>query len=79
MGFYCIFCEEQPCYLSYLCADCRSLKHTKLLYKERFNEVIKNVLLRTPEKQVYKEKEEMKKDIEEKQKAVTRSQKKTSA
>ncbi len=76
MGFTCIFCESEPCYISYLCDECRALKHTKLLYKERFNEVIKNCLLRTPDKQVYKEKEEIKKDIEEKTKVVTRSQKK---
>ena len=68
MAFVCVFCEEQPCYFSYLCDNCRALKHTKLLYKERFNEVIKNVLLRTRQDlQQHKIKDEIKKDIEEKQ------------
>ena len=64
--FSCVFCEDESVYFGYLCSGCRSLKHTKLLYKERFNEVIKNVLLRTDDKQEHKIKEEIKKDIEEK-------------
>ena len=70
MGFVCVFCEEQPCYFSYLCNDCRALKHIKLTYKDRFNEVIKNVLVRTPEKQEHKIKDEIKKDIENKSYAL---------
>jgi len=62
--FSCVFCEENTVYTSYLCSSCRALKHIKLTYKQRFNEVINNVLVRTPEKQEYKIKDEIKKDIE---------------
>lgn len=65
--FTCIFCEDATVYTAYLCTDCRSLKHIKLTYKDRFNEVINSVLVRTPEKQEYKIKDELKKDIENKQ------------
>ena len=70
MVFTCIFCEEQTCYVSYLCNDCRALKHIKLTYKHRFNEVIQSVLVRTPDKQEYKIKDEIKKDIESKSYAL---------
>ena len=66
MVFTCVFCEEQTCYVSYLCDDCRALKHIKLTYKDRFNQVIQSVLVRSPEKQDYKIKDEIKKDIESK-------------
>lgn len=72
--FSCVFCEENTCYTTYLCSECRELKHTKLLYKNRFNDVIKSVLLRTDDKQEYKIKDEIKKDIEVKQ-MVLRSKK----
>tara|TARA_R110002072_G_scaffold116929_1_gene247596 strand:+ start:2359 stop:2580 length:222 start_codon:yes stop_codon:yes gene_type:complete len=65
--FLCCFCEDQPCYVSYLCDRCRALKHIKLTYKDRFDEVIQNVLVRTPEKQQYKINDEVKKDIEKKE------------
>ena len=65
--FLCVFCEHEPCYVSYLCDKCRALKHIKLTYKDRFDEVIQNVLVRTPEKQQYKINDEVKKDIEKKE------------
>ena len=74
--FSCIFCEENTVYTSYLCAECRALKHIKLTYKDRFNEVINSVLVRTPEKQEYKIKDEIKKDIENKQMVLRSTEKK---
>ena len=74
--FSCVFCEVNTVYTTYLCNECRELKHTKLLYKDRFNEVIKNVLLRTDDKQEYKIKDEIKKDIENKQMVLRSNDKK---
>ena len=74
--FLCVFCEAESCYVSYLCDSCRALKHIKLTYKERFNEVIQNVLVRTPDKQEYKIKDELKKDIEKKEYLLRSKEKK---
>ena len=60
MVFTCVFCEENTAITTYLCDDCRSLKHIKLLYKSRFNEVITNCLLRTDDKIKLKEDKEIK-------------------
>jgi hypothetical protein len=60
MVFTCVFCEENTAITTYLCDECRSLKHIKLLYKCRFNEVIKNCLLRTDDKIKLKEDKEIK-------------------
>ena len=45
-----------------LCGECRSLKHAKLLYGDKFNEVIRNVLLRTDKAIVKKEVEQLSKE-----------------
>jgi len=74
--FSCVFCEEATVYTSYLCDECRALKHIKLTYKDRFNDVIQSVLVRTPEKQEYKIKDQIKKDIEEKQMVLRSTEKK---
>lgn len=70
MPFLCVFCEKERCYLSYLCDACREQKHLKLLYGDRYSEIVKNVLLRTNTKQEYKIKEEIKKDINSKKKEI---------
>jgi len=44
--FSCVFCEEEWCYTTNLCEDCRRLKHLKKIYKERFNECVERVLVR---------------------------------
>jgi hypothetical protein len=75
--FSCVFCEDTTVYTSYLCGECRALKHIKLTYKDRFNAVIESVLVRSPLKQEYKIKEEIKKDIEEKQMVLRSTEKKT--
>ena len=62
--FDCIFCENKTVLTTYLCFECRELKHIKLLYKDRFNEVIKNCLLRTNEKIKIKEDDEKKIEVE---------------
>lgn len=62
MVFSCVFCETETVITTYLCASCRELKHIKLLYKDRFNEVITNCLLRTDEK--IKLKEDIEKKVE---------------
>lgn len=62
MVFTCVFCEKEWCYTTYLCEGCRSLKHTKLLYGDKFNEVIKNVLLRNDQGITNKEKQELSKE-----------------
>jgi len=64
MVFNCVFCEENTAITTYLCEDCRSLKHIKLLYKSRFNEVITNCLLRTDEKIKLKEDKEIKTTVD---------------
>jgi hypothetical protein len=74
--FSCVFCEEATVYTSYLCDECRALKHIKLTYKDRFNAVIESVLVRTLEKQEYKIKDQIKKDIEEKQMVLRSTEKK---
>ena len=66
MVFLCVFCEKERCYLTYLCEGCREQKHLKLLYGDRYDEIVKNVLLRTNNKQEHKIKEEIKKDIQTK-------------
>ena len=66
MVFLCVFCEKERCYLTYLCTGCREQKHLKLLYGDRYDEIVKNVLLRTNNKQEHKIKEEIKKDIQTK-------------
>tara|TARA_R110000744_G_scaffold15980_1_gene44246 strand:+ start:332 stop:562 length:231 start_codon:yes stop_codon:yes gene_type:complete len=76
MVFSCIFCEIEPCYISYLCDKCRALKHIKLTYKDRFDEVIQNVLVRNQEKQQYKINDEIKKDIEKKEYSLRSKEKK---
>ena len=76
MVFSCIFCEIEPCYISYLCNGCRALKHIKLTYKDRFDEVIQNVLVRNQEKQQYKINDEIKKDIEKKEYSLRSKEKK---
>ena len=68
--FYCVFCEIEPCYISSLCDKCVALKYIKHTYKERFDEVVYNVLVRTPDKQEHKIKDEIKKDIEKKQSSL---------
>tara|TARA_R110000823_G_scaffold308340_1_gene431889 strand:- start:10542 stop:10787 length:246 start_codon:yes stop_codon:yes gene_type:complete len=60
--FVCVFCEKEYVFTSNLCADCRSLKHTKLLYGDKFNSVINNVLLRNEEGIKNKENNELKKE-----------------
>tara|TARA_R110002153_G_scaffold42788_1_gene121353 strand:+ start:7926 stop:8195 length:270 start_codon:yes stop_codon:yes gene_type:complete len=70
MPFLCVFCEKERCYFSYLCDGCREQKHLKLLYGDRYDEIVKNVLLRTNDKQEHKIKVEIKKDIEHKKKEV---------
>tara|TARA_R110002153_G_scaffold86109_1_gene214158 strand:- start:1060 stop:1230 length:171 start_codon:yes stop_codon:yes gene_type:complete len=47
-----------------------ALKYIKHTYKERFDEVVYNVLVRTPDKQEHKIKDEIKKDIEKKQSSL---------
>ena len=74
--FLCVFCEQSSCYVSYLCEECRALKHIKLTYKERFDEVIQNVLVRTPDKQEHKIKDELKKDIQKKEDFLRSKEKK---
>jgi hypothetical protein len=74
--FLCVFCEQSSCYVSYLCEECRALKHIKLTYKERFDEVIQNVLVRTPDKQEHKIKDELKKDIQKKEYLLRSKEKK---
>jgi len=70
MPFLCVFCEKERCYLTYLCDKCREQKHLKLLYGDRYDEIVKNVLLRTKNKQEHKIKEEIKKDISSKKKEI---------
>ena len=60
MVFSCVFCEKEWCYTTYLCSDCRALKHTKLLYGDKFNSVINNVLLRNDKGIENKEGQELK-------------------
>ena len=62
--FSCVFCEVNSVITSSLCEECRSLKHIKLLYKERFNEVITNCLLRTNDKIALKENDEKMKEVD---------------
>jgi len=71
--FTCVFCEENTVWTTSLCGACRSLKHTKLLYKDRFNEVIENCLLRTEKKIEHKEKDEINKNIEQQKQIITRA------
>ena len=74
--FSCLFCERNTVYTSYLCDTCRALKHIKLTYGDRFNEVIQSVLVRSPDKQEHKIKDEIKKDIESSQRVLRSDQKK---
>ena len=64
MFFTCVFCETNTAITTYLCSECRELKHIKLLYKDRFNQVITNCLLRTDEKIKLKEDEKIKESID---------------
>jgi hypothetical protein len=64
MVFSCVFCESETVITTYLCTACRELKHIKLLYKDRFNEVITNCLLRTDDKIKLKEDIEKKTEVE---------------
>jgi hypothetical protein len=62
----CYLCEkkERVAYWSYFCDDCRRIKHLLNLYGDRVNEVLEHVLVRPEDKQKYKIKDEIKKDIE---------------
>ncbi len=69
--FICVFCEKEYVFTSYLCASCRSLKHTKLLYGDKFDSVITNVLLRNDEGIKNKENNELKKEKTEIESEIT--------
>tara|TARA_R110000824_G_scaffold340033_2_gene526558 strand:- start:358 stop:633 length:276 start_codon:yes stop_codon:yes gene_type:complete len=70
----CYLCEkkERESYFSYFCSDCRKLKHYISIYGDRTYEILDNVLARTLDKQEYKIKEELKKDIENKEQALVK-------
>ncbi len=69
--FVCVFCENEYVFSTHLCSSCRSLKHTKLLYGEKFNSVIHNVLLRNEEGIKNKENNELKKEKTEIENEIT--------
>tara|TARA_R110001599_G_C12026279_1_gene639552 strand:- start:306 stop:584 length:279 start_codon:yes stop_codon:yes gene_type:complete len=70
----CYLCEkkEREGYWCYFCSDCRKLKHYISIYGDRTYEILDNVLARTQDKQEYKIKEELKKDIENKEQALVK-------
>ena len=73
----CYLCEKQEreSYWVHYCTDCRRLKHYISLWDKRVYEILDNVLTRSPEKQILKEAEEIKMEIEKKA-MVLRSEKK---
>tara|TARA_R110000772_G_C13077953_1_gene417140 strand:+ start:296 stop:517 length:222 start_codon:yes stop_codon:yes gene_type:complete len=61
MVFNCVLCEKKTVYTTYICENCRRIKHLMNLYStERIVEILDKVLLRTVDKQDLKIKEELK-------------------
>lgn len=59
----CYFCcEPRESYLSYFCKDCSQLKRTISLYGKRVHEVVDEVLIRKPQQQQHKIKQELSKE-----------------
>ena len=64
----CAMCEREYVVLTKVCPDCRKIKNFMNCYsRERVLEIVENVLSRTEDKQDNKIKEEVKKEIEDKQ------------
>tara|TARA_R100000988_G_scaffold103554_2_gene83365 strand:+ start:610 stop:855 length:246 start_codon:yes stop_codon:yes gene_type:complete len=74
--FYCQLCEKETVYISRFCPDCRSLKHLILLHGDRVHEIVNEVLCRNHAKQNTKIKQEIKKEIENKEYNLRSSPKK---
>jgi len=68
MVFSCLLCEFETCYVSRFCPKCRALKHLILLHGDRVHEIVNEVLCRTEEKQNNKIKQQLNKEIEQKNK-----------
>ena len=64
----CAMCEREYVLTTKVCPDCRKIKNFMNCYsRERVLEIVENVLSRTEDKQDNKIKEEVKKEIEDKQ------------
>jgi hypothetical protein len=53
--------------MGYYCEKCKRIQDTIAIYGDRVYEVVENVLMRTPDKQEHKIKNEIKKEIETKE------------
>lgn len=65
----CYLCrtESRQRYMGYYCEKCKRIQDTIAIYGDRVYEVVENVLMRTPDKQEHKIKNEIKKEIETKE------------
>ncbi len=65
----CYLCRTEPRakYMGYYCEKCKRIQDTIAIYGDRVYEIVENVLMRTPDKQEYKIKDEIKKEIETKE------------
>lgn len=65
----CVLCEKNSVefWFGNLCSKCRRIKHHISINGDRVYEILDNVLSRTEEKQILKEAEEIKKEIQVKE------------
>ena len=77
----CYLCRNEPRmnWSGYYCEKCKRIQDTIAIYGDRVYEVVESVLMRTPDKQEHKIKDEIKKEIETKEYNLRKKKPKTGA